>query len=174
MIIILTTFFESSERSRGTSTPRVTLSLVCHEDGVFVREARVRDWRTHSSFNAGVAKVAAARMEWVVQGNRRGKRTEGRERASEVADSGSANASAERGGRSGSARERRIERKRNTLDQMLMVMIIDDDDDDDDSAFPRRARVAYCKYKLVPTEHLRRREQGPEREDVRVNAAPDV
>jgi hypothetical protein len=57
-------------------------------------------------------------------------------------------------------------------------MVIDDDDNDDDGggggAFPRRARVAYCKYKLVPTEHLRRREQEPEREDVRVNAAPDV
>lgn len=68
-----------------------------------------------------------------------------------VADSGSANASAERGGRSESAGEREEkEKKHNGLDA---------NGDDDDGAFPRRARVAYCKYKLVPTEHLRRREQ---------------
>jgi hypothetical protein len=55
--------FESSVRSRSASTQRVTPCLVCHEDGVFAREARMKDWRTHPSFKADVAKVAAARME---------------------------------------------------------------------------------------------------------------
>jgi hypothetical protein len=65
-------------------------------------------------------------MEWVVQGNRWGKRLERSERASEDDGVRCGQQFREREcGARGAKREKK-RKKRNTLDQMLTVMIIDD------------------------------------------------